>query len=196
MHQACSHSQQHHVALAAIALVVNASAWADEGEADQPTESPTITAEQILANPLEESAYALQDRCLATARYRRIEIVGDMALAFHGRGDDVWLNVLPRRCPGLRPNMVLVLEQSSLRICARDRFRGVASGNFEMRTSTCTLGSFERMTPEHLDAMRDALIAQRNTKTIARTVRGAEPSAGEREGPAPRDNAEAGGDGG
>ena len=169
MHRAYSNRQQYPMALAAIALAFCAGALAAEDEADEP--AATITAEQILANPLEESAYAIKDRCLATARYRRIEIVGSMALAFHGRGDDVWLNVLPRRCLGLRPNMVLVIEQSSLRLCARDQFRGMASGNFGMRTSTCTLGSFQRMTPEHLDAMRDALIAQENTRTITRTVR-------------------------
>ena len=159
------------IAAAAIALAFNAGALAANREAEEPTDDAAITAEQILANPLEESAYAHKDRCLATARYRRIEIVGNMALAFHGRGDNLWLNVLPRRCPGLRANMVLVLEQSSLRICARDQFRGISPGNSAIRTSICTLGTFEQMTPEHFHAMRDALIAQQNTKTTARTVR-------------------------
>ena len=166
-------NRQHPIVAAAIALTFHAGTSAADREADEGNED-SITAEQILANPLEDSAYTLKDRCLATARYRRIEIVGDMALAFHGRGDDLWLNVLPRRCRGLRTNMVLILEQSSLRLCARDQFRGVSPGSSATRTSICTLGSFERMAPERFHAMRDALIAQQNTKTTARTVRASE----------------------
>ena len=133
-----------------------------------------MTAEQILANPLDESAYTRKNRCLARARYRRIEIVGNVALVFHGRGEDVWLNVLPRRCRGLRENMVLLMEHGGLRVCAQDRFRATSSGNIDGATSICTLGMFEQMTPERLDAMRDALLAHRNTKTVTRTARAVE----------------------
>ena len=154
-----------------VALALDARICAAERDAAEPKPNHAITAEEILANPLDESEYARKIRCLAAARYRRVEIVGNMALVFHGRGEEVWLNVLPRRCPGLRKNMALAIERGSLRICARDRFRGISPGGLDLPTSTCSLGPFEPMTPEQLDAMRDALVAQQNTKTIDRTVR-------------------------
>ena len=157
----------------AVALALDLDAHAAEDKLGEPTEDATLSAEQILANPLDESAYAQKRRCLATARYRRIEIVGNMALAFHGRGEDVWLNVLPRRCPGLRKDMVLAIERNSLRTCARDRFRGMSRGSLDLSTSVCSLGSFEHMTRERLDVMRDALVALQNTKTVTKTVRAA-----------------------
>ena len=158
----------------AVALASNSRSAAAEPGSREPTDNPAMTAEQILANPLDESAYARKSRCLARARYRRVDIIGDMALAFHGRGKDVWLNVLPRRCPGLRENMVLTMELSGLRVCARDRFRAMSSGYSNVATSICTLGMFERMTTERLDAMRDALVAHQNTQTVARTARAVE----------------------
>ena len=156
---------------ALVAMALDAGTLAAESDASEATPNRAITAEQILANPLKESDYARKVRCLAAARYRRVEIVGNMALAFHGRRDEVWLNVLPRRCPGLRKNMVLAIERGSLRVCARDRFRGLSPGSLDLPTSICALGPFEPMTREHLDAMRDALVARENTKTIERTVR-------------------------
>ena len=142
-------------------------------------EAAPLTAEQVLANPLDESAYERKARCLATARYRRVEIIGDTALVFHGRGEDVWLNMLPRRCIGLRRDMVLAIEQSNLRVCARDRFRGLTRGNFEMSTAACLLGEFEHLERDQLDAKRDALVAERANRTVRRTRRSApEPADG------------------
>ena len=137
-----------------------------EGEA----KSDQLTAEEVLANPLDEQAYSNAVRCLGTSRYRRVEIIGDRALVFHGYRRDAWLNVLRRRCPGLRPDMVLVLEQDGLRLCALDRFSALPRGG-GMATAFCSLGSFEHMTTEQAQVRSDALLAAQRSRMATRTRR-------------------------
>ena len=162
--------------VAVLAATLLACAAADERTADSP-EADGLTAQEVLANPLDEQAYSNAARCLAVSRYRRVEIVGDRALVFHGRGDDAWLNVLPRRCAGLRPNMVLAFEQSALRVCALDRFTALPRGASGFATSICSLGSFEHMTAEQVRARSEALLAAQRNRVVTRTRRSVAPEA-------------------
>ena len=84
-----------------LAVACTAAATAEKEEARDP--EPQMTAEEILANPLSEEAYEQSSRCLSTGRYRRIEVMNNQILIFHGRGDNMWLNILPNRCMGLQP---------------------------------------------------------------------------------------------
>lgn len=169
-------------ALAALAVV--AVCWTSvspaaegAGNAYGDGEAP-LTAEEILANPLQDSDYARTTRCLSTVRYRRVEIINSHALAFHGRGDDVWLNVLHQRCIGLRKDMILSIEQTSLRVCARDRVKGMSRSSFEAVGAACLLGRFQYVPRPQFDAMRDALLAGARNLTVGRTLRSAERTAG------------------
>ena len=147
----------------------------DNGESrEDKAKTDELTAEEILANPLDEQAYSNTKRCLGTSRYRRVEIVGDRALVFHGYRRDAWLNVLRRRCPGLRPDMVLVLEQEGLRLCALDRFSALPRGG-GMATTFCSLGPFEHMTTEQAQVRSDALLAAQRGRMATRTRRSASP---------------------
>ena len=161
--------------VAVLAATLLAYAAADERTVDAP-DGDGLTAQEVLANPLDEQAYSNTTRCLAVSRYRRVEIVGDRALVFHGRGDDAWLNVLPRRCAGLRPNMVLAFEQSALRVCALDRFTALPRGASGFTTSICSLGSFEHMTAEQVRARSEALLAAQRNRVVARTRRSTAPA--------------------
>lgn len=167
--------------VAVLAATLLAYAAADERTVDAP-DGDDLTAQEVLANPLDEQAYSNATRCLAVSRYRRVEIVGDRALVFHGRGDDAWLNVLPRRCAGLRPNMVLAFEQSALRVCALDRFTALPRGASGFATSICSLGSFEHMTAEQVRARSEALLAAQRNRVVARTRRSAAPEGGTKQG--------------
>ena len=145
----------------------------DDGRTDGRAGDEELTVEEVLANPLDEDAYANTQRCLATARYRRIEIIADRALVFYGRGDDAWLNVLPFRCRGLRRDMILSIEQSNFRVCAMDRFKGLPRASSQLGTTVCALGEFERLSHDQVDSRRDALLAQRRNSTVAKTIRSA-----------------------
>ena len=150
------------------------AATVSPGDAATQSEGAVPTVQEILASPLDDQAYSNTTRCLAMARYRRVEIVGDQALVFHGRGDNAWLNVLPRRCAGLRPHMVLALERSVFRVCAMDRFKGLPRGSTtEFGTGICSLGTFEHMTSEQVQARSDALLERQRNRIVARTLRSA-----------------------
>ena len=144
-------------------------------EKQQPAQDdePPITAEEILANPLGEEAYEQSSRCLSTGKYRRVEIMNHQVLVFHGRGEEMWLNILPNRCMGLQPDMILEIERRGMRLCARDQFRGMPRFRPDAPSMPCTLGEFHPTRPENVTAIRDALEAGQKTTTVDRTVRSA-----------------------
>lgn len=164
--------------LLAVACVGAATAEKHEPAQD---EDPPITAEEILANPLGEEAYEQSSRCLSTGKYRRIEIMNHQVLVFHGRGDEMWLNILPNRCMGLQPDMILEIERRGMRLCARDQFRGTPRFRPDAPSMPCTLGEFHATRRENVNAIRDAIEAGQKTTTVDRTVRsaGREPESGD-----------------
>ena len=149
-----------------------AAATVDEQKPAQDAEPP-FTAEEILANPLGEEAYEQSSRCLSTGKYRRVEIMNHQVLIFHGRGDEMWLNILPNRCMGLQPDMILSIEKRGMRLCARDQFRGVPRFRPDAPSMPCTLGEFHPTRRENVTAIRDAIEAGQKTTTVDRTVRSA-----------------------
>ena len=132
------------------------------------------SAEEILANPLTDSAYVDDVRCLAVGRYRQVDILNDRVLVFRGRGGRAWINLLRRPCPGLRRDMVLAIETRGSRICSRDQFRGMPRIGPEAATGFCSLGTFRPIEADNLDAIRDALRASRANRTVTKTVRSTE----------------------
>lgn len=167
------------LALLALASLAGGALAAGDERTESPERKEEITVEEVLANPLDDRAYANTQRCLSTARYRRIDIIADRALVFYGRGDDAWLNVLPYRCRGLRRDMILSIEQSNFRVCALDRFKGLPRASSQMATTVCALGEFERLSHDQVESRRDALLAQGRNRTVARTLRSAKGDSGE-----------------
>ena len=155
-----------------LAVACLAAASPDKQEQVAVAESP-ITAEDILANPLGEEAYEQSFRCLSSGKYRRVEIMNNQVLVFHGRADEMWLNVLPNRCMGLQPDMIIRIDKRGLRLCARDQFRGLPRFRPDASSMPCTLGEFHPTRRENVTAIRDALEAGHQTTTVDRTVRSA-----------------------
>ncbi|MCE2459572.1 MAG: hypothetical protein J4F38_02170 [Pseudomonadales bacterium] len=155
-----------------LAVACLAAASAEKQEQAQGAESK-ITAEEILANPLGEEAYEQSSRCLSSGKYRRVEVMNNQVLVFHGRGDEMWLNILPNRCMGLQADMILSIEKRGMRLCARDQFRGLPRFRPDAASMPCTLGDFHPTRPENVTAIRDALEAGNKTTTVDRTVRSA-----------------------
>ena len=129
-----------------------------------------ITVDEILANPLDDDAYVKSSRCLSPSRYRRIEIMNDRVLVFRGRGDDVWVNFLPNRCLGLGPDMIVSVEKHGMRLCSRDRFRGLPRLRGGAGSMPCVLGDFHRVASDSVGAIHDAIQASERTTTVKRTV--------------------------
>ena len=156
-----------------MAAACAAAAPAEEPEQATGAAEVPITAEEILANPLGEEAYEQSSRCLSTAKYRRVEIMNNQILVFHGRGDEMWLNILPNRCMGLQADMILTIERRGMRLCARDQFKGEPRFRLDTASMPCTLGEFHPTRPQNVAAIRDALEAGQRTTTVDRTVRSA-----------------------
>ena len=68
-----------------LAVACLATASAEKPEQAEDGSEASITAEEILANPLAEDAYEQSSRCLSTAKYRRVDIMNNQVLIFHGR---------------------------------------------------------------------------------------------------------------
>lgn len=155
------------LAVGCVAMAMGSvSAWSEDAPAE------TIpSADEILANPLEDAAYVKNVRCLSMGRYRQVDIVDNRMLVFRGRGNRAWINILPRRCVGLRPDMILSVERRGTRICSRDLFKGVPRMGMEAGAATCALGMFHPVPQDNLAAIRDALSDRDRNRTVARTVR-------------------------
>lgn len=120
----------------------------------------------ILSQPLDAEEYGTPQRCLSSFAYRDFDPIGDRYLLFEGRGDKLWLNELRGRCPGLRRSDALAFEMRGNRICDLDRFK-IADWFLWSRYRRwpwdwldgvpCTLGSFQPVTPEQVEALRAAL---------------------------------------
>ena len=157
-----------------LAVACLGAASSEKAEQGEGAPEAQITAEEILANPLGDEAYQQSARCLSSGKYRRVEIMNNQVLIFHGRGDQKWLNILPNRCHGLQGDMVPQFEKRGMRLCERDQFSGQPRFRLDAPSMPCSLGRFHATTSDGITAIRDALEASQRTKTVKRTVRSAD----------------------
>ena len=164
------------VALCAVAVAACASGpELEELKARQKLADEQIAA--ILAAPAEEGGRAAEpQRCLRSTDWRNYRALDDRYLLFEGRGDRLWLNTLPMRCPDLRFSHVLTVRSigSINRMCQSDTFR--AGDWFDMpwfrrwpwqwtqpwhTGAVCVLGAFRPINQRQLDAIEEALAYRR-----------------------------------
>lgn len=157
----------------AATAVDNEDATSQEAEGEQHDQDAKDKALEdqvraILARPVDDEVDS--ERCLNTMSYRRIEVLDNRRLAFHGRGDKVWLNQLRMPCVGLRSDHTLSFELRNNRVCAMDTFRGLTMsfGGPMPMGPTCFLGEFEPITKAQVALLKDALKQQRDAARKAR----------------------------
>jgi hypothetical protein len=88
-----------------------------------------------------------------------VEILDDRHLLFQGtQRDQVWLNILQNRCPGLRRHDTLVFRMTGNRLCSLDTAEVVIDPPRLWRRSgpSCSLGEFHRLTEEQVRLLRQA----------------------------------------
>jgi len=127
----------------------------------------------ILSQPLDPSEYGESKRCLSSAQYRDFTVLDDQRIVFEGSRGRLWLNKLRMRCPDLRFGHALVFETAirAGQICDLDSFQ-VVDWIYWPRYQRwpwhwlsgvrCTLGRFQPVTAEQVEAIRAAL----QTETI------------------------------
>ena len=121
-------------------------------------------AQEILSAPAEDENDWAAVRCIRSMDYDRVEVLDSLRVVFHGRGDKRWLNQLRIRCPGLRKRDTLQFEMRSTRLCEMDSFRSIDPSGFGMPGASCSLGSFEPVSPDQVQMLKDALRAERDAR--------------------------------
>ena len=112
----------------------------------------------VLADETEEMD---GERCITTSRIDKTHILDDQRILFYMRGKEVYLNQLPRKCPGLaRPGATFGYETRTSRLCNLDSITILdRAGSGLMRGATCGLGTFVPIDEETADVMRNPELA-------------------------------------
>jgi hypothetical protein len=122
--------------------------------------------EDILSQPLDADEYGASRRCISQLTFRDFQTVGNRYVLFEGAGDKLWLNELRGHCPGLRHASALAFERSGSQICNLDQFKVTDVFQWSrfrrwpwdwMDGIPCTLGEFQPVTTEQVEAIRAAL---------------------------------------
>lgn len=93
------------------------------------------------------------ERCISLSRIKTTKILGDQAIQFTLRNGDTYINILPRRCPSLRPNRILSWETSQSSLCNLDILRVLDRvGTDIQQVGACGLGHFHLL-PEGMSTV-------------------------------------------
>lgn len=108
---------------------------------------------------LDADSYAATENCLSSVEYDTVEVLDEQHMLFQGTGkDDVWLNQLRQRCPGLREDDTLAFDMQGDRLCSLDTVTVVNHFMFWRRTGpTCALGKFNKLTDAQAGLVRQAM---------------------------------------
>lgn len=150
--------------LVALLLLLGGCAAAERERQNEAARQETL--EQILSQPLDADEYGTARRCISGVAYRDFEALGERHVLFRGPGGRLWLNELRGHCPGLRHAQALAFEGRGHQLCDLDRF--VITDLFHwpryrrwpwqwMEGIPCTLGRFQPVSPEQVQALREAL---------------------------------------
>lgn len=147
---------------------------ARESEADEQdaiAEPAPIDLDEILNNPLSESDYREQKKCLRIRDVDDVEVLDDTLVLFHGRRGELWLNQLSSQCYGLEEEMILRFKAYAGTYCRLDPFRGTPYFSRVAITAECRLGDFEPVDEVHVEALRVAVAERQQVSDMAKESR-------------------------
>ncbi len=94
------------------------------------------------------------ESCVSIARIKSTRIVDDSTILFYMNGGEIFVNHLPRRCPGLRINDAFGYETSLSVLCDVDVIYVLRNTGGELdRGPTCGLGTFQPITADQAKAL-------------------------------------------
>lgn len=94
--------------------------------------------------------------CISLRDVRTTDIVDDRNILFYTRGDEVYHNILPRRCGGLASEDRFSYKTSMGRLCKIDMIRVLYDDPFGLREgNACGLGMFHKITKEDAKAIKE-----------------------------------------
>ena len=133
----------------------------------QEAEEDRLDVEDILANPLADEDYRQAQNCVWHRAIDDIEVLDDQLVVFRGRRGELWLNQLTSRCLGLDAEMLVNFRSYGGSVCRLDKFYGVPRfGSLVQLTAECRLGEFETIDELQVEALRRAIIEQRQASEV------------------------------
>ncbi len=95
------------------------------------------------------------ENCVSLQSIKKTRIVDDQTIIFYMRGGDIFVNSLPRRCPGLKRAGSYSYATSLSRLCNTDVIRVLETfgSAFPRPAAACGLGFFSPSTKEAIDLM-------------------------------------------
>jgi hypothetical protein len=83
---------------------------------------------------------SIQDSCINPTEITKQTILSDQEIRFELRNGEVWLNTLPRSCPGLKFQQGFSWEVRGTLVCSNQEMIRVKDDG-----TTCMLGEFARL---------------------------------------------------
>lgn len=102
-----------------------------------------------------EEPDAQAEHCVNVRMIARTEIITDDAILFRMRGDDLYLNRLPHRCPGLDRGDAFMYRTSVGQLCDLDIITTLSNMGFGFTPGiSCGLGMFYPVTEEQVEELK------------------------------------------
>ena len=101
---------------------------------------PASSAEEQLAGHVAGAPLGPAQSCITASPGQTLTVVGRQTLSYR-RGDTVWINQMPRSCPGVRPFNTLLIETYGSRLCRGDHVRSLDRPG-GVPGPVCVLGDF------------------------------------------------------
>ncbi len=101
-----------------------------------------------------DGATPARERCISMSRISDAEVINDRTIAFHMVGRDIYLNELPRRCPGMHFGRAIGYRTHAGQLCNLDTITVIDTFGGPQRGPTCGLGHFTRISKDELKALK------------------------------------------
>ena len=108
----------------------------------------------VAEEPPAEGAEPQSERCISMSRITNAEVIDDQTIAFHMTGRDVYLNELPRRCPGMHFSRGIGYRTHAGQLCNLDTITVLDNFGGVSRGPSCGLGLFTLITEDELKALK------------------------------------------
>jgi len=94
------------------------------------------------------------EHCIRLTNIDRTEVVGDYGILFYMLDDDIYLNKLPHRCPGLGMDKAFMYRSSVGQLCDLDIISLLDDMGFGLRPGvSCGLGMFHPVSEDEAKAL-------------------------------------------
>lgn len=101
-------------------------------------------------------------RCISLSRIQSSDVIDKQHILFRLAGNDMYVNTLPRACPGLMRDKAYMYRTSQSQLCNLDMITVLDQASFGLTAgATCGLGTFEPIDEEGVKELKAEAKANR-----------------------------------